>query len=69
MRLLMVYIIFKIRPSCFIIQLISYFSVFENILQASDSNARPLQAVNKRKVYLYKPKVKLMKKYCNISSY
>ncbi|AED96750.1 Alpha carbonic anhydrase 8 [Arabidopsis thaliana] len=36
---------------------------------ASDSNARPLQAVNKRKVYLYKPKVKLMKKYCNISSY
>ncbi|CAL9243784.1 unnamed protein product [Arabidopsis halleri] len=34
---------------------------------ASDSNARPLQAINKRMVYLYKPKVKLMKKYRNTS--
>ncbi|KAG7534447.1 Alpha carbonic anhydrase domain [Arabidopsis thaliana x Arabidopsis arenosa] len=36
---------------------------------ASDSNARPLQAINKRMVYLYKPKVKLMKKYRNTSFY
>lgn len=39
---------------------IDYLSYFL-ILQASNSNARPLQATNKRPVYLYRPKVKSMK--------